>query len=85
VLDQGAAQQAGLSAGDCILALDGIRVDIKSMDKRLAEYAPGDKVAAHVFRRDELMVFDLLMQVAPDDTCALQLQGDVPAWLVASS
>jgi predicted metalloprotease with PDZ domain len=87
VLDQGTAQQAGLSAGDCILAVDGIRVEIKGLDKRLAEYAPGDKVVAHVFRRDELMVFDLLMQAAPDDTCALQLQGDVPAWLtgVASS
>jgi predicted metalloprotease with PDZ domain len=85
VLDQGTAQQAGLAAGDIIMALDNIRVDLKCLDKRIAEYTPGDKAIAHVFRRDELMVFELLMQAAPDDTCALQLRGDVPAWLSAQT
>ncbi len=81
VIDQGTAQLAGLAAGDVLLALDGIRVDQKGLDNRLAAYRPGDKVVGHVFRRDELMVFELLMQAAADDTCALQLRGDTPKWL----
>lgn len=58
VYEGGAAHRAGLSAGDVLLALDGIRVTA-NLDILLARYRVGDTVTAHVFRRDELLVFSV--------------------------
>jgi predicted metalloprotease with PDZ domain len=49
-----AAQKAGLSAGDVLIALDGLRVTGSNLDGLLARYRPGVKVEVHAFRRDEL-------------------------------
>jgi predicted metalloprotease with PDZ domain len=49
-----AAQKAGLSAGDVLIALDGLRVTGSNLDSLLARYRPGAKVEVHAFRRDEL-------------------------------
>jgi predicted metalloprotease with PDZ domain len=49
-----AAQKAGLSAGDVLIALDGLRVTGSNLDGLLARYQPGAKVELHAFRRDEL-------------------------------
>ncbi|WP_118184956.1 M61 family metallopeptidase [Paraburkholderia phosphatilytica] len=51
-----AAQKAGLSAGDVLIALDGLRINGGNLDALLARYLPGDKVEIHAFRRDELRV-----------------------------
>ncbi|MGF6468041.1 M61 family metallopeptidase [Paraburkholderia youngii] len=51
-----AAQKAGLSAGDVLIALDGLRVTGGNIDALLARYQPGAKVEVHAFRRDELRV-----------------------------
>ncbi len=51
----GAAQRAGLSAGDVLVAVDGLRVDEKSLKALLARRRPGDVVPIHAFRRDELV------------------------------
>ncbi|HEY1608562.1 MAG TPA: PDZ domain-containing protein [Paraburkholderia sp.] len=56
VHDGGAAQKAGLSAGDVLIALDGLRVTGSNLDALLARYQPGAKVDVHAFRRDELRV-----------------------------
>ncbi|MGF6263825.1 putative metalloprotease with PDZ domain [Paraburkholderia youngii] len=50
------AQKAGLSAGDVLIALDGLRVTGGNIDALLARYQPGAKVEVHAFRRDELRV-----------------------------
>ncbi|MEY1662120.1 M61 family metallopeptidase [Isoalcanivorax beigongshangi] len=60
--DQGAAMAAGLSAGDVLVALDGLRVDARRLDDMLSVYQPGDRVQVHAFRRDELMCFEVLLQ-----------------------
>ncbi|SDQ88723.1 Predicted metalloprotease, contains C-terminal PDZ domain [Paraburkholderia fungorum] len=49
-----AAQKAGLSAGDVLIALDGLRVTGSNLDGLLSRYQPGAKVEIHAFRRDEL-------------------------------
>jgi predicted metalloprotease with PDZ domain len=49
-----AAQKAGLSAGDVLIALDGLRVTGANLDGLLTRYQPGAKVEIHAFRRDEL-------------------------------
>ncbi|MCA8457864.1 PDZ domain-containing protein [Burkholderia multivorans] len=54
VYEGGAAHRAGLSAGDTLIALDGLRVTGTNLDALLARYRPGDKVEVHAFRRDEL-------------------------------
>ncbi len=82
VLDDGAAQQVGLSAGDILVAMDGLRVQYKTLEKRLDEYQPGDLIKMHVFRRDEFMEFKVKATQAEKDTCALQLTGAVPTWLL---
>ncbi|MFA5665278.1 PDZ domain-containing protein, partial [Castellaniella sp.] len=55
VYEQGPAHRAGLSAGDLLIALDGLQVgDEAALARLLASHRPGDRVVAHVFRRDEL-------------------------------
>ena len=55
VLDGGGAQTAGLSAGDVVLAVDGIKVTAESVDKLLARKGRSASVDVHAFRRDELI------------------------------
>lgn len=66
VFDHGAAQQAGLSAGDTLLAVNGLRVGFKggksNLDALLAPYRAGEKVELHAFRRDELLVMQASLQ-----------------------
>jgi predicted metalloprotease with PDZ domain len=54
-----AAQKAGLSAGDVLIALDGLRLTGANLDGLLARYQPGAKVEIHAFRRDELRTVQL--------------------------
>jgi len=76
VFDGGAAQVAGLSAGDLVVAVDGIRADNQNLEKRIASYPVGARVQVHVFRRDELTALEAELRAAPADTCVLSL---VPA------
>ena len=59
VHEGGAAHRAGLSAGDVLVAIDGLRVNgaPASVDGLLARYKVGETVDVHAFRRDELMHF----------------------------
>jgi predicted metalloprotease with PDZ domain len=72
VLDGGAAQRAALAPGDVIAALDGIRVTPKTLEARLARLRPGDRVRAHVFRRDELHEREIEFVAPAADTCVLR-------------
>lgn len=72
VYDAGAAQLAGLSAGDVIVALNGLRVSAKDFDSRIAALKVGTKIRLHVFRRDELHEFDVVLQAPQPDTCVLR-------------
>lgn len=59
VFDGGPAQAAGVSGGDTLVALDGLRITPESLDKLLARHQPGDSVELLAFRRDELMRFEV--------------------------
>ncbi|MCF6300106.1 MAG: peptidase M61, partial [Proteobacteria bacterium] len=69
--DNGAAQQAGLSAGDIVIAVDGIRATSKNIGQLIAQVPTNTSVPLHAFRRDELMLFDLTPLPAPADTSRL--------------
>jgi predicted metalloprotease with PDZ domain len=75
VLDGGPAQRAGVSAGDVLVAIDGLRVSAKTLEGRLARMRPGQRVALHLFRRDELHEIDLELAAPPADTCVLEIDA----------
>ena len=80
VFDAGPAQRAGVSAGDVLVALDGLRIaSAKSLEDMLSRRRAGDEVSVHVFRRDELMNFRLLLAEAPADKYGLKLSERAPA------
>jgi len=64
VHEGGAAHQAGLSALDIVIAIDGLRVNgnPSNVEALLSRYRVGDKVTVHAFRRDELMSFEVTLQ-----------------------
>jgi predicted metalloprotease with PDZ domain len=76
VFDGGAAQEAGLSAGDVVVAVDGLRVTAGNLEQRIADIPEGYSVSVHAFRRDELMRFDLKPQAPPENICELWLLDD---------
>lgn len=61
VHEGGAAHRAGLSAGDLLVALNGLRVTPTNLDTLLSRYRAGDVVSIHAFRRDELMDFNAVL------------------------
>jgi predicted metalloprotease with PDZ domain len=78
VHEGGAAHQGGLSAGDIVIAIDGLRVNgnPSNLDQLFARYRVGDTVEVHAFRRDELMRFDVTLQGCVAPTVSI---GVVPA------
>lgn len=73
VFEGGPAQRAGMSAGDVLVALDGLRASASSLDAALSRHAVGDEVDIHVFRRDELMCFRVELGAQPADSVTLKL------------
>ena len=71
VFDDGAAQRAGLAAGDVLIALNGLRVTPGNWEQLLGRYRAGTSVRATAFRRDELIERTLRLRSAPRDTYAL--------------
>lgn len=57
-----AAQRAGLSAQDRIIALDQLQVTADNYRELMQRYRSGDEVKIHAFRRDELFVTTLTWQ-----------------------
>jgi predicted metalloprotease with PDZ domain len=74
VTEGGAAHKGGLSAGDVLVAIDGLRVDAPAgVEILLSQYRPGDTVTVHVFRRDELRAFRVRLAAQPALDCVLSV------------
>jgi predicted metalloprotease with PDZ domain len=71
VFEGSAAREAGLAAGDAIVAVDGLRPGRAGLDAFLAKRKAGDSVTIHAFRRDELLELEARLKPAPQDTCVL--------------
>lgn len=67
VLADGPAYQAGIYAGDELVALDGFRIDDQRLKARLSERRPGDGVTVTLFRRDQLLHVTLRLAATPPD------------------
>jgi predicted metalloprotease with PDZ domain len=85
VVEAGAAQSGGLSAGDQIIAVDGLRLNLGQLEKKILRTNAGDVWQVHVFRRDELYRFDIVLQAAAETTFVLKItdqhQPACKAWL----
>ncbi|HEY4221249.1 MAG TPA: PDZ domain-containing protein [Myxococcota bacterium] len=73
VHDGGAAQEAGLSAGDVVIAVDGLKATRGNLHKLVGERAPGAKMRLHAFRRDELLEIDVVLKAPELDTAWLTI------------
>ncbi len=76
VVETGAAQSSGLSAGDQIIAVDGLRLNPEQFENKVLRASPGDVWRVHAFRRDELHRFDVTLQAAAKTTFVLK-PGDL--------
>src|SRR5437773_12576758 len=75
VLEGGAAQQAGIAAGDLIVAVEGLRPGQTGLDAALARRRAEESVRIHAFRPDELMSFEARVRRSDRDTCVPALSA----------
>ena len=55
-----------------IVAIDQVRVRSDRLDERLEQYAPGDRIALLVARRDRLVSLDVVLGAEPPRTWCLE-------------
>ena len=70
------AERAGLAAGDEAVAINDMKLTSGNIDARLREYHAGDSIELHVFRRDELMSLDVVLEETPENTCYLVIDAE---------
>jgi predicted metalloprotease with PDZ domain len=92
VLEGSPAREAGLDAGDLLLAIDGFRVPTDGLKKRLRAFKEGRTVEVTVFRRDRLHRVELTLgrryeleyAIEPDSAAAGRARRLRDAWLGAA-
>jgi predicted metalloprotease with PDZ domain len=61
----GPLANAGVSAGDSLIAINGVKANDASLKALLQRGRPNDMAQLHVFRRDELMMFNIQLAAPP--------------------
>ncbi|MFZ4729854.1 MAG: M61 family metallopeptidase [Pseudanabaena sp.] len=56
------AQKAGISTGDMVIAIAGIRVTAESFNERLRDFAAGDAISVTIFHQDLLHTVEVTLQ-----------------------
>ena len=91
VYDDGCIQNAGISAGDIIVAINNLKANKDNIYTLLQAFNANDTVLCHVFRRDELMAFHITLGNAVEDACYFDIDDQVEksglrhAWLKTST
>ncbi len=76
VIEGRAAQRAGLSVGDRIVAIDGIHLPARDFSRRLARLPVGDPLPIHALRDDRLLACELVLEEPVRDRCCLYWRAD---------
>ena len=66
------AATAGLNVDDEIVAIDEVRVRADRLEERLEQYAPGDRIAILVARRDRLVTLTVTLEAEPPKSWRLE-------------
>ena len=77
VFNNESAEQAGLSAGDIIIAINDLKTTKSNINITIDSYSVGDELMIHAFRRDELKLFKLTLNAAELTTCYLQANEQI--------
>jgi predicted metalloprotease with PDZ domain len=85
------AQEAGIDAGDELLAIEGIRLSSPQLSDRLKDYQANDTVAVTVFHQDELRTYSVTLgtprptkfQIVPVHNPDASQQQNSAGWLGA--
>ena len=56
------AQKAGISTGDMVIAIAGIRVTAENFNERLRDFAASDAIAVTIFHQDLLRTVEVTLQ-----------------------
>lgn len=85
VTENSSAQMAGLAAGDVIIAVNGLKLNLVQVEQQLKRALVNDVWSIHAFRRDELNEFQVTLQTSADTTIALQIDNQQQAqkWLAS--
>jgi predicted metalloprotease with PDZ domain len=78
VISHSAAWQAGMSAGDTLVALDGLRANGASLGKHLARFNAGDTLSVSYFHHDLLHQTAINIPTPKLDTVWLSVAADSP-------
>ncbi|MDX5407120.1 MAG: PDZ domain-containing protein [Chromatiaceae bacterium] len=86
VYQGGNAHNAGLMAGDQLLAIDGVKVSANNLSKLLSRYSVGDQLKVHFYRKDRLLSANLMLNTATQQVAILTIKDEVlcNAWLAVS-
>ncbi len=61
----GPAESAGLAGGDLIIAANGLRLDLTTLQTMLDRRRDGESLRLHAFRRDELIEAEVVLAAPP--------------------
>lgn len=70
------AGKAGISAGDHLIAMDGLRINASTFDREIKQVPVGESISVVGFRRDELMTFRVALEAAECDTAYITYADD---------
>ncbi len=72
----GPARDAGLNVGDELLALGGYRVTGTTLEARLKQFSPGERVEVLVARRDAVRILPILLGEPPAQSWNLEVDPE---------
>ena len=78
VINGSAAWRAGISAGDTLVAIDGLRANGATLAKHLARFVAGDALPLSYFRHDVLHAADVKVPTQKLDTAWLSVAVEPP-------
>ncbi len=71
------AALGGIDANDELLAIDGIKVNAKSLNERLKDYREGDTIQVTVFHKDELKTLPVTLSKPQSNSYELVIKDDL--------